>query len=102
MKSLKERVADRLTGKDTILSACCGICGNSSGYDDESLKDSTWNINGVKIVLCCPCEDDLKKSLNKPEIKRLKNWIQRLGHTLMSDDLEDLEEILQTLKAKYD
>jgi len=41
----------------------CGICGNTSGYDKESLEGSTWNINGIKIVLCCPCEDDLRKVL---------------------------------------
>ena len=31
----------------------CKICGNQSGYDEESLKGSTWVINGVEIVLCC-------------------------------------------------
>ncbi|MFW5847852.1 MAG: hypothetical protein ACOCVF_02950 [bacterium] len=44
------------------LSAECSICGNESGYDKETLESSTHNINGIKIVLCCPCEDDFKKS----------------------------------------
>lgn len=41
--------------------ASCGICGNESGFDEESLKASTYNINGTEIVLCCPCEDDLRR-----------------------------------------
>lgn len=43
--------------------AACKICGNVSGYDKDSLKGSTWKINGLKIVLCLPCEDDLRKTL---------------------------------------
>ena len=35
------------------------ICGNTSGYDEESLKASTININGTDIVLDCHCEDEL-------------------------------------------
>ena len=85
-----------------MIKASCYICSNLSGYDKQSLKGSTWIINGNKIVLCCPCEDDLKKSINKSEIKLLSNWIKRLGHTLMSDDLEDLKGLLNNLKAKYD
>lgn len=46
-----------------IINGTCQICDNTSSYDKESLKASTYNINGVKIVLCCPCEDDLRKML---------------------------------------
>jgi len=43
----------------------CGICGNGSSYDEESLKASTYEINGVELVLCCPCEDALLLALCK-------------------------------------
>jgi len=45
--------------EDERLYGKCGSCGNVSGYDEESLKGSTWNINGLDLILCCPCEDDL-------------------------------------------
>jgi len=45
------------------INATCQICGNESGYDEESLKNSTYEINGIKIVLCCPCENDLRRVL---------------------------------------
>lgn len=48
---------------EKILYASCAICGNTSGFDKEALKASTYKINGLKIVLCCPCEDDLRKQL---------------------------------------
>ena len=48
-----------------MVRASCGVCGNTSGYDKDSLKASTWNINGIQIVLCCPCEDDLLKKIAK-------------------------------------
>jgi len=48
-----------------MVNAECGICGNVSSFDKESLKGSTWVINGTKIVLCCPCEDDLLKKIAK-------------------------------------
>lgn len=51
--------------KHEIINASCSICGNESGYDKESLKGSTWNINGIKVILCCPCEDDLLKKIAK-------------------------------------
>ena len=46
-----------------MVEAICDICGSTSSYDKESLKGSTYEINGVKVVLCCPCEDDLLKTL---------------------------------------
>jgi len=46
-----------------IINHPCHICGNVSGYDKESLKASTRVINGIEIVLCCNCEDDLKAQL---------------------------------------
>lgn len=48
-----------------IINAMCHICGNVSGYDEQSLKGSTWNINGETIILCCPCEDELLKKIAK-------------------------------------
>lgn len=80
----------------------CYICSNTSGYDKDSLKDSTWNINGTKIVLCCPCEDDLKKKLNKPQLKRINKWIKGNRHHLMMDDIEDIKSIANELEARYD
>jgi len=48
-----------------ILNGTCGVCGNTFGCDKQGLKSSTHVINGLKIVLCCPCEDDLLKTLLK-------------------------------------
>ena len=59
------------------INANCSICGNKSGYDKESLKGSTWNINGIKVILCCPCEDDLLKKLlmaRLPKSEALNTW----------------------------
>ena len=47
------------------LTAACAICGNVSSYDEESLKASTYEINGIPTILCCPCEDDLILILGK-------------------------------------
>jgi uncharacterized protein YlaI len=47
------------------MRASCSICGNESGYDKESLKGSTIKINGCKIIMCCPCEDELLVKLAK-------------------------------------
>jgi hypothetical protein len=77
------------------------MCQSDSGYDKESLKASTHNINGIKHILCCPCEDDLKKKLNKNQIARLKKWLKDHDHLLMSDDIDDLKYIIQELEAKY-
>jgi len=43
----------------------CSICGNESSYDKKSLEASRWIINGVRITLCCPCEDDLLVKIAK-------------------------------------
>jgi uncharacterized protein YlaI len=48
-----------------MINAKCQVCGNYSGYDKQSLKASTMNINGCKIVLCCFCEDDLLVKIAK-------------------------------------
>jgi hypothetical protein len=34
-----------------------------SSYDEDSLKASTWKINGAVVILCCPCEDNLLKTI---------------------------------------
>lgn len=88
--------------KDNTIYAKCSLCGNESGYDKQSLKGSTYRVNGYDVILCCPCEDDLKRRLNKCQIKNFKNWIERLGHILMSDDLMDLQTIERELEARYD
>jgi hypothetical protein len=41
----------------------CRVCGNECSYDKQSLKGSTWDINGGKIILCIPCEDELLKKI---------------------------------------
>ena len=48
-----------------LLQGQCHICGNFSSYDEDSLKASTWTINGAVVILCCPCEDDLLKKIGK-------------------------------------
>jgi len=53
------------TKKNKRIFGECAICGNESEYDEETLKSSTYDINGLDIVLCCPCEDDLLKVLAK-------------------------------------
>ena len=50
---------------EEILYAQCNVCGNTSGYDKQGLKGSTWKINGCEIILCCPCEDELLVKLAK-------------------------------------
>lgn len=50
----------------------CTTCGNTCEYDKDSLKGSTWKANGVKIVLCCQCEDDLLKAIAKGRGLKIK------------------------------
>jgi len=73
--------------KDDIINGQCAICGNVSSYDKESLKGSTHNINGIDIVLCCPCEDDLLKILLNNRIS--KKRMLELTENLMSAERED-------------
>lgn len=71
-----------------MINARCSLCGNTSGYDKESLKGSTWNINGIKHVLCCPCEDDIFRQILKARISRKR--MQDIAKDLMSDERDDL------------
>lgn len=48
-----------------ILYATCNICGNESSYDKKALAGSRWVINGIRITLCCPCEDELLLKIAK-------------------------------------
>lgn len=90
-----------------LINAECHICGNVSSYDKESLKGSTWKINGVEVILCIPCEDDLLVKIAKGrglnikvsgngEIynvlskKKTQQIEQELSKTMMMDDLEDV------------
>lgn len=47
------------------MEATCSICGNKSSYDKESLAGSKVTINGTRLILCCPCEDELLVKLAK-------------------------------------
>ena len=47
------------------MNAQCDICQSTFGCDKQSLKSSTYIFNGVKVILCCPCEDDILKKLAK-------------------------------------
>lgn len=96
----KEEVVDRLTGEDKIRNAICGICGNSSSYDKQSLKGSTWTINGVKIILCCPCEDDLFDGFVKARLN--KAMYDRIAYCLGGDEKEDFIDAFQRVYYKND
>ena len=41
----------------------CKLCDNVSYYDKETLKASMFHINGINIILCSNCEQELKKVL---------------------------------------
>lgn len=57
-----------------IIKGTC-VCGNTSSFDEESLKGSTISVNGTDIVLCCNCEDELREKLNnrRGEINEICN-----------------------------
>jgi len=63
-----------------ILNASCALCGNSSGYDKESLKGSTWKTNGIKNVLCCQCEDEIFEKIGKTRDNPLNIVLEWLKH----------------------
>ena len=73
-----------------IISHGCTCCGNVSGYDKESLKASTWNINGGDVVLCCPCEDDLLVKLAKG-----RGIIIKLGEGGEVESVKQLKPVIQ-------
>lgn len=54
-----------MAGKKTEkrISASCVICGNSCSYDRKTIKSDTYEVNGVKVVICLNCMDDLKAIL---------------------------------------
>lgn len=62
--------------ENKTIYANCSICWNKSGYDKESLKGSTIRINGQKVILCCPCEDELLSKLFKRRFKNRWNVVQ--------------------------
>ena len=75
-----------------MLYANCDVCGNKSSYDKQSLKGSTWTINGVKgIVLCCPCEDSIFHQLLRTRIS--KKRMKELTAILMSDEQDDIMDL---------
>lgn len=105
--------------KEETVYANCSICGNKSGYDRKSLKASTIEINGIPVVLCCQCDDELLKKLAKgrgikitlgdggevlrtelpPGMFRLKpkarkEIIELVDKHLMSDDAERILDLI--------
>ena len=62
---------DTRTGKVNMY-ANCSICGNGSMFDKDSLLGSTIKINGNKIIMCCPCEDELLVKLAKRRMIGIK------------------------------
>lgn len=78
-------------GKNELIFKRCSICRNDSAYDKEALKSSTWKINGVKIILCCPCEDDLFLKLLKAKMS--KKRMSELIKPLMSDERDEIIDL---------
>ena len=55
------------------INARCAICGDKSSYDEETVKSCTHNINGVDVVICTNCEEELAMKMGKkqsPEVGR--------------------------------
>ena len=73
------------------LTGRCSICENVSFYDEETLKASKLKINGIDIILCCPCEDELLSKL----LSRRMNKKEMLGRikNLPNDDIEDIIDL---------
>ena len=57
------------------------------------MKASTWIINGCKIVLCIPCEDDLLKKMLESRGLTHKR-IRAIADCLMSDEANDLLDLI--------
>ena len=51
--------------EEKVLYEKCSICGSTSTYSKQALKNSTYIINGIKVIFCYPCEDDLFNKLLK-------------------------------------
>jgi len=66
----------------------CDICGSHFSVDEEFVEKCKWNINGLKVTLCTPCEDDLLKKLLSARIS--KERMEDIASPLMSDEKEDL------------
>lgn len=58
--------------KEKTYKEYCSICENASYFDSKTLKASTMIINGIKIILCTPCEDDLLLKIAKGRGVNLK------------------------------
>lgn len=74
-----------------IIYANCDVCGNKSGFDKKSLKASTHTINGLDIILCVPCEDDLFLTLLKNRMPEEK--MKELTERLMSFEKEEILDL---------
>lgn len=86
-KKLKHKKKDEISTNNLVW-ANCSLCRNESSFDKESLKASTHIINGVKVVLCVPCEDDLLRTLVSHRIS--KERMEDIAKNLMSEEREDL------------
>jgi hypothetical protein len=74
-----------------VLNATCSLCGNTSGFDKQSLKASTVTINGCKNVMCCDCEDEMfDKLLNR---RMPKKRFEELISVCAIDEKEDLMDL---------
>jgi uncharacterized protein YlaI len=74
-----------------VLTATCSLCGNSSGFDKESLKASTVTINGCKNTMCCDCEDEMFDKLLNRRMSKKEFW--RLTEPCAIDEKEQLRDL---------
>jgi hypothetical protein len=74
-----------------LCSGTCSLCGNTSGFDTESLKASTVVINGTENVMCCGCEDEM---FHKLLLRRMpKKEFYKLTEGNSIDEKEDLRDL---------
>mgnify|MGYP001424685599 CR=1 FL=1 len=90
---------------EKTIYANCGMCGNKSGYDKQSLKGSTWNINGCSVVLCISCEDELLHKIAKSRGIKIKygdggeiHSIRLTDHNIQTIRPKQLKELMEILE----
>lgn len=49
------------------IEAACQICGDSGSYDEQTIQSCTHNINGLMVIICTNCEDDLREQFGSEE-----------------------------------
>ena len=80
-----------MTNDNNILIATCSLCGNSSGFDKQSLKASTVTINGCKNTMCCDCEDEMFDKLLNRRMSKKEFYKLTEGNSI--DEKEDLRDL---------